>query len=354
METRYIKFKEKFNELTHKISDPKIVQGQFLFQKIAKEHKDMAPIVEKIIKLEKIDRELKENKTLIDQEKDQELIEFAEIESHKLAENKKVLEEELKVDFLPKDPNDSKNVIIEIRAGAGGDEASLFTADLFKMYSHYAQNKRWQAEILNSSNQEAGGFKEIIFRIQGNGAYSKFKYESGVHRVQRIPKTESKGRIHTSTSTVAVLPEAEEVELEIKPEEIRIDVFRSSGPGGQSVNTTDSAVRITHIPTGMIVSCQDEKSQIKNREKALKILRARLLSQKEEEETKKRGDERKLQIGTGDRSEKIRTYNFPQSRITDHRINYTTHDLEGVLAGDLEELIKELESENQKMLLESA
>ncbi len=352
MDKKYIKLKEKFNNLTEKLSDPKIVSDQSLFQKIAKEHKEIAPVVERIQKLEKIERQIQENESIIKDEKDQELLEFAKVELEDLRNQKEKLEKELTLDLLPKDPNDQKNVIIEIRAGAGGEEAALFAADLFKMYSRFAQNNNWPVEILSSGTQEAGGFKEIIFRIQGEGAYSKLKFESGVHRVQRVPKTEAKGRIHTSTATVAVLPEAQDVELEIKPEEIKIDVFRSSGPGGQSVNTTDSAVRITHLPTGMVVSCQDEKSQIKNREKALKILRSRLLALREEEEAKKRGSERKLQIGSGDRAEKIRTYNFPQSRITDHRINLTTHNLEGVLAGELDELIKNLEAENQKKLLE--
>lgn len=348
----YKKIKEKFEELTHKISDPEIVADSQLFQKLAREHKEMAQVVEKINRLEKIQKEIKDNESLTSTENNEELVKFVQLDIAKLKIEKSKLEQELKFDLLPKDSNDSKNVIIEIRAGAGGDEAALFAEDLFKMYSLYAQKNSWAIEILSSSSQEIGGFKEIIFRIQGEGAYSKLKYESGVHRVQRIPKTEAKGRIHTSTATVAVLPEAEEIDLEIKPEETKIDVFRSSGPGGQSVNTTDSAVRITHLPTGMVVSCQDEKSQLKNKDKALKILRARLLAQKEEEEMKKRGAERKTQIGTGDRAEKIRTYNFPQSRITDHRINFTTHNLEGILAGNLDELIKSLESENQKRLLE--
>lgn len=353
MEKKYLNLKEKFNELSKKLSDPNIVQDQSVFQKIAKEHKDIAPTVEKIIKLEKIEKELEENQIMLKQEKDPELLEIANEEIKNLETEKENIEKNLSLAFLPKNPNDSKNVIIEIRAGAGGDEASLFAAELFKMYSQYSQNQNWNVEILSSSSQEVGGFKEIIFRIQGNGAYSKFKYESGVHRVQRIPKTEAKGRIHTSTVTVAVLPEAEEVELEIKQEELKIDVFRSSGPGGQSVNTTDSAVRITHIPSGVVVSCQDEKSQIKNKEKALRILRSRLLAEKEKKEEMKRGTERKMQIGTGDRSEKIRTYNFPQSRITDHRINYSTHNLEKILAGEIDEMINNLESENQKRLLKN-
>lgn len=352
MDKNFRALKEKFETLTHKLSEPNIASNQILFQKLAKEHKDLAPIIEKIEKLTKTVQNIKDNRHIINEKGDEELIKIAESELPHLEQEKERLEKELQIALLPKDLNDSKNVILEIRAGTGGDEAALFSADLFKMYSQYAQSKKWQTEILSSASQEAGGFKEIIFRVLGDGAYSKLKYESGVHRVQRIPKTEAKGRIHTSTTTVAVLPEAEEIELEIKPEEIKIDVFRSSGPGGQSVNTTDSAVRITHLPTGIIVSCQDEKSQLKNRDKALKIMRSRLLLQKEEEEMKKRGNERKLQIGTGERAEKIRTYNFPQSRITDHRIGYTTHNLESVLSGNIDELIEKLENENQKKLLE--
>lgn len=351
MKEKYSKIKKRYEELTQKLNDPTIVSDPLEFQKIAREHKELINTVEKINNLEKISKDLEENKNLIEKEKDPELIQMAESEIPHLERKKTNLEKELQLALLPRDPNDEKNVIVEIRAGTGGDEASLFASDLFKMYSQYAQSKKWPVEILSSSSQEVGGFKEIIFRVQGLNAYSCLKFESGVHRVQRIPKTEAKGRIHTSTVTVAVLPEAEEIELEIKPEEIKIDVFRSSGPGGQSVNTTDSAVRITHLPTGMVVSCQDEKSQLKNREKALKILRTRLLAQKEEEEMKKRGSERKLQIGTGERAEKIRTYNFPQSRITDHRINYSTHNLEGVLAGNLDELIEKLENENRERLL---
>jgi len=349
---KYQEIKENYKELTQKLSDPKVVSDSLLFQKLAKEHKESAPLVLKIERLEKIEKHLDENRTILKEEKDKEFTQIAQAEILKLEKEKEELENELALAFLLKDPFDLKNVILEIRAGTGGDEAALFASDLFKMYSQYAQNKGWVVEILSSSSQEVGGFKEIIFRIQGEGAYSKLKFESGVHRVQRIPKTEAKGRIHTSTATVAVLPEAEEMELEIKPEELRIDVFRASGPGGQSVNTTDSAVRITHLPTSIVVSCQDEKSQLKNREKALKILRSRLLAQQQEEEMKKRGSERKLQIGTGERAEKIRTYNFPQSRITDHRINHTTRNLERILNGELDELVEKLENENQKRLSE--
>jgi peptide chain release factor 1 len=350
MQEKLNKIKERFEELSKKLSSSQLAQNPNEYQKVAKEHKDLEEIVLVGDDLTKSKKEIKENEEML-KDGDSEFIEIAKEEIEKLKIKVNSLEEKLKFLFLPKDPNDNKNVIIEIRPAAGGDESSLFTEEIFKMYSIYAQKNNWTIEILSSSSSEGGGYKEMIFRIQGNGAYSKLKYESGVHRVQRVPKTEAKGRIHTSTVTVAVLPEAEEIELEIKPEEIKVDVFRSSGPGGQSVNTTDSAVRITHIPTGLVVSCQDEKSQLKNKDKALRILRSRLLVQKEEEEQKKLGDARKLQIGTGDRSEKIRTYNFPQSRITDHRINYTTHALEKVLSGELDELINALIEENQKALL---
>jgi peptide chain release factor 1 len=271
----------------------------------------------------------------------------------KLNQEKERLEQELEVALLPKDPDDQKNVIMEIRAGAGGDEAALFAADLFRMYSRFAEKNNWRVDIMNSNRLGIGGFKEIIFDVSGKDVYSKLKYESGVHRVQRVPETESSGRIHTSTATVAVLPEAEDVELEINPKDLRIDVFRSSGPGGQSVNTTDSAVRITHIPSGLVVSCQDEKSQLKNKEKALKILRSRLLAQKEEQERKKEGETRKIQIGTGDRSEKIRTYNFPQNRVTDHRITYSAHNIESVMNGNLDQFIEKLKEADQKKKLAS-
>jgi len=354
MEKQLSHIKENFKKISEELNSPEITKNPQRFQKIAKEHGDLSLIVEKVEKLEKAKKAMHENQEIIKENSDEELLSLAKQENENLEKEIKKIEDELKIELLPKDENDDKDVIVEIRAGAGGDESALFSEDLFKMYSLYSQPRGWAIEILSSSAQEVGGFKEVIFRIQGQGAYSKMKYESGVHRVQRIPKTEAKGRIHTSTATVAVLPEAEEVELEIKPEEIKIDVFRSSGPGGQSVNTTDSAVRITHLPSGLVVSCQDEKSQLKNKDKALKILRSRLLAQKQEETEKQLGSERKMQIGTGDRSEKIRTYNFPQSRVTDHRINYTTHNLDGILAGQLDELITKIEEENQKKLLEKS
>lgn len=351
MQEKLKKIRERFEELTKKLASQDISQNPQEYQKVAKEHKDLEEIFLVGQDLEKSKKEITENEEMA-KDSDTELAQIAKEEIEKLRKKVDELEAKLKLLFLPKDPNDEKNVIIEIRPAAGGDESALFSEELFKMYSIYAQKNNWSIEILSSSNSEGGGYKEMIFRIAGNGAYSKLKYESGVHRVQRVPKTEAKGRIHTSTVTVAVLPEAEEVELEIKPEEIKVDVFRSSGPGGQSVNTTDSAVRITHIPTGLVVSCQDEKSQLKNKDKAMRILRSRLLAAKQEEEQKKLGDARKMQIGTGDRSEKIRTYNFPQSRITDHRINFTTHALEKVLSGEMDEIVDALTEENQKALLE--
>jgi peptide chain release factor 1 len=290
----------------------------------------------------KIEKSILENDEITKNEKDKELIIMAKEENEKMLINKNKLEEEIKLLLIPKDPKDEKDVIVEIRAGAGGDEAGLFAVDLFRMYAKFAENQNWKTIILNSNKSSIGGFKEVVFEVNGTDVYSKMKYESGVHRVQRIPKTEKQGRVHTSTATVAVLPQAKETELEIKTEDIRIDIFRSSGPGGQSVNTTDSAVRITHIPTNITASCQDEKSQLKNKEKALQILRSRLLALKEEEEAKKATDARRSQIGTGDRSEKIRTYNFPQDRITDHRIKKSWHEMENILEGNLDNIINSL------------
>jgi peptide chain release factor 1 len=286
--------------------------------------------------LPKAEQILKESKD------DPEMHEMAEVEIEELKKNKDSLEDELKVMLLPKDPNDDKNIFLEIRAGTGGEEAGLFAADLFRMYSRYAENRGWRVEIMNSNPTGVGGLKEVIALIEGDGAYSRLKFESGAHRVQRIPVTESGGRIHTSAVTVAVIPEAEEVEVEVNPNELKIDVFRSSGPGGQSVNTTDSAVRITHNPTGLVVICQDEKSQLKNKNKAMKVLRARLLDRLQQEQEDEIARTRKSQVGSGDRSERIRTYNFPQNRVTDHRIGLTLHRLEGMLQGELDEMIDAL------------
>jgi peptide chain release factor 1 len=336
------KIKKEYNEITNELSKTETVSDLQKFKKLSKKQSALKEIVDKYEDFLKIEKSILENDEIIKNEKDEELIAMAKEENEKLLNDKNKLEEEIKTLLIPKDPKDEKDVIVEIRAGAGGDEAGLFAVDLFRMYAKFAENQKWKTIILNSNKSSIGGFKEVVFEINGTDVYSKMKYESGVHRVQRIPKTEKQGRVHTSTATVAVLPQAEETELEIKTEDIRIDIFRSSGPGGQSVNTTDSAVRITHIPTNITASCQDEKSQLKNKEKALQILRSRLLALKEEEEAKKATDARRSQIGTGDRSEKIRTYNFPQDRITDHRIKKSWHEMENILEGNLDNVIDSL------------
>jgi peptide chain release factor 1 len=333
---------KKYEELNKNLSDPEIITNQPKFQECAKMHSDISKPVLKYKKYKGIVKEIEENSKLFSEEKDEEFKKLISEELEKLKEKKSNLEIELKEIMFPKDPHDKKNCIVEVRAGAGGDEAALFAGDLFRMYSRFAENNRWKTEVMSSSPTGIGGFKEIIFSIIGKGVYGKLKYESGVHRVQRIPVTESNGRIHTSTVTVAILPEAEEVELEINPNDLKIDRFRSTGPGGQSVNTTDSAIRITHIPTGMVVTCQDEKSQHKNKDKALKILRARLLDKAEREKHEELALKRKSQVGTGDRSERIRTYNFPQNRITDHRIGLNLHNLEEILEGNLNDLVSNL------------
>jgi peptide chain release factor 1 len=291
---------------------------------------------------------------MLEEKLDPEMKELVKIELEELTEKKEKLEEKIRILLLPKDPNDEKNVIVEVRGAAGGDEAALFAADLYRMYTRYAERQGWKVEVLEANTTGLGGFKEVVFSIQGKGAYSRLKFESGAHRVQRVPSTESGGRIHTSTSTVAVLPEAEEVEIEIHDKDLRIDTFCSSGPGGQSVNTTKSAVRITHLPTGIVVSCQDEKSQNSNKEKAMRVLRARLYDMKQQEEQAKLAQTRKSAVGTGDRSERIRTYNFPQSRVTDHRIGLTLHKLDSILDGDLDEVIEALINHEQAELLKNA
>lgn len=339
---------ERYENLGQKISDPEIINDQNQWRKLVKEHSDLEEVVTKYRKYKSVQEGLDgANEILRDKDSDEELRELAKMEISELEGQISSIEEDLKILLLPKDPNDDKNVIVEIRAGAGGDEAGLFAADLFRMYTRYAENVGWKTEMLSANDTGLGGFKEVIFMIKGKGAYSMLKYESGVHRVQRIPTTESGGRIHTSTVTVAVLPEVEDVDFELDMNEIRIDVFRSSGNGGQSVNTTDSAVRITHIPTGMVVSCQDEKSQLKNKDKALKILRARLLDNLIQEQQAEIAEDRKSQVGTGDRSERIRTYNFPQGRITDHRINLTLYKLDNFMDGDIQEMIDTLITTDQ-------
>ncbi|MHB8171135.1 MAG: peptide chain release factor 1 [Thermincolia bacterium] len=333
---------DRYEELGELLSNPEVIANQTEWRQHAKAHAGMTDLVGTYRDYKTVVSQLEDAKTMLGEKLDAEMREMAQMEADELSQRKEELEQRLKILLLPKDINDEKNVIVEIRGGAGGDEAALFAGDLFRMYTRFAEGKGWRTEILSSNNTDIGGFKEVIFLIEGQGAYSQLKYESGVHRVQRIPSTESGGRIHTSTSTVAVLPEAEEVDVDIHPNDLRIDVFCSSGPGGQSVNTTQSAVRITHLPSGIVVSCQDEKSQHKNKDKAMKVLRARLLEAAQEEQRAQQAGDRKTQVGTGDRSERIRTYNFPQNRITDHRIGLTLHRLDYVLMGDVDEIIEAL------------
>ncbi len=338
---------KKYNELTEKSMDPELIKDLNEYQKVMKEHSDIEPIVMKYREYSTYKEELEGAKEMLYEKLDDEMKDMVKEEIKELEENIANVEEELKVLLIPKDPNDHKNVIVEIRGGAGGDEAALFSGVLFRMYSMYAERNKWKIEVMSTNEIGIGGYKEVIFMIKGKGAYSRLKYESGVHRVQRVPETESSGRIHTSTSTVAVLPEAEDVDLEINESDLKIDIYRSSGAGGQHVNTTDSAVRITHLPTGVVVACQDERSQIKNREKAMKILKTRIYDQMLTNQAAEIAEERKGQVGTGDRSERIRTYNFPQGRVTDHRINLTLHKLGAIVDGDLDELIDNLVTTDQ-------
>ncbi len=338
---------QRYNELSEKISDPNIINQISEWQKYVKEHAEIEPVVTKYKEYNETAEQLEGAKEMLKEKLDDEFKEMVKLEVTELTEKSEVLLEELKMLLVPKDPNDEKNVIVEIRAGAGGDEAGIFAGDLFRMYTRYAERQHWKMELMSSNDQGVGGFKEVIFLIKGKGAYSRLKYESGVHRVQRVPATESSGRIHTSTATVAVLPEADDIDIEINPSDVRVDVYRSSGNGGQSVNTTDSAVRLTHVPTGMVVACQDEKSQLKNKEKAFKILKARLYDKLIEEQNAEIAQTRKSQVGSGDRSAKIRTYNFPQGRITDHRINVTVYKLEAFLDGDINEMLDALVTSDQ-------
>ncbi|MCL2575959.1 MAG: peptide chain release factor 1 [Defluviitaleaceae bacterium] len=338
---------DRFNSVGEDINNPDVIADQSRWQKLMKEHASLTPIVEKYREYKKAEETIAESKEMLNENLDDEMRVLVREELKEAQDDMENCAEELKILLLPKDPNDDKNVIVEIRGGAGGDEAALFAADLHRMYSRFAERNRWKTEVLSVNENDLGGIKEISFMITGQGAYSRLKYESGVHRVQRVPATESQGRIHTSTVTVAVLPEAEEVDVVINMNDVRVDVFRSGGNGGQSVNTTDSAVRLTHVPSGIVVSMQDEKSQLKNKEKAFKILRARLYDMEQERLEKEQRDARKSQVGTGDRSEKIRTYNFPQSRVTDHRINKTIHRLEAFLDGDLEEMTETLITTDQ-------
>lgn len=335
LEARYV-------DLERQLSDPVVLADIDQYREYAKKHGELSEIVTTFREYKDTCKEMDGTLSLFDEDLDDELLKLAQTDLSQLEAKKEQLEEKLKFLLLPKDPRDKKNVIVEIRAGTGGDEAAIFASDLFRMYSYYAERQGWKVEVLSSHPTDMGGFKEIIFQVNGNHVFSKLKYESGVHRVQRIPVTESGGRIHTSAATVAVLPEAEEVELEINPQDLRVDIFCSSGPGGQSVNTTQSAVRITHIPTGMMVSCQDEKSQHKNKDKAMRVLRARLLDRAQQEQHGEISDMRRSLVGSGDRSERIRTYNFPQGRFTDHRIGLTLYRLPNILEGDLDEVITAL------------
>jgi len=332
---------QRFIELEKKLGSPDILADKSYYKKCVREHSEISKIVDVFRKYKDIINQINGSKELL-KDQDIEIRELAREELNSLNVEKTKFEKELKLLLIPKDPNDSKNVFIEVRAGTGGEEAALFGADLFRMYSRYAENRGWNVEIMTENPTGVGGFKEIIAMVKGQGAYSVFKYESGTHRVQRVPTTESQGRIHTSAVTVAVLPEADDVEVEIDPTEIKVDVYRSTGPGGQSVNTTDSAVRITHLPTGLVVTCQDEKSQHKNKAKAMKVLRARLLDRLTKEQSDKISEERKNQVGSGDRSGRIRTYNFPQGRVTDHRIGLTLYKLENILQGEIQEIIDQL------------
>ncbi|MBS5520794.1 MAG: peptide chain release factor 1 [Clostridiales bacterium] len=337
----------RYQQVMEELNDPAVVNDQARFRKLMKEQTDLHPIAEKYTEYKKTKQSIEDSVEMLESENDEEMRELLKEELSDCKNRIVDIENELKVLLIPKDPMDEKNVIVEIRAGAGGDEAALFASELFRMYSKYAESRRWRTELMSVNENGIGGFKEVVFMITGNGAYSRLKFESGVHRVQRVPETESGGRIHTSTVTVAIMPEAEEVDVALDMNDVRIDVFRASGNGGQCVNTTDSAVRITHIPTGIVISCQDEKSQLKNKEKGLKVLRSRLYDLELEKKRKEEASLRKNQVGTGDRSEKIRTYNFPQGRCTDHRIKLTTHRLYEIMDGDLDELIDSLTAADQ-------
>ncbi|MEI3502629.1 MAG: peptide chain release factor 1 [Anaerovoracaceae bacterium] len=336
----------KYDELAQKVSDPEIINNQPVWQKYVKEMGEIEPIVKKYKEYKKARADMADAKEMLE-DGDDEMRELAKMEISELEDTISQQEEELKVLLLPKDPNDEKNVILEIRAGTGGDEAALFGADLLRMYTRYAERNRWKTELMEINETGIGGIKEAVMLIKGKGAYSRLKYESGAHRVQRVPETESSGRVHTSAATVAVLPEVDDVEVDLNPNDVRVDVYRASGNGGQCVNTTDSAVRLTHEPTGLVVTCQDEKSQIKNKEKAFKVLRSRLYDLKMQEQNKEIADQRKSQVGSGDRSERIRTYNFPQGRVSDHRIGMTIYKLDNFLDGDLDEIIDGLITSDQ-------
>ena len=343
----------RFEEILEELNNPSVVENQERFRKLMKEQTDLTPIVEAYKSYQTAKQDVEDSLAILEEENDEEMRQLAKEELSDAKNRIEELEQKMKILLLPKDPNDDKNVIVEIRAGAGGDEAALFAAELYRMYARFAERNRWKTELISVNENGIGGFKEAVFMITGQGAYSKLKYERGVHRVQRVPATESGGRIHTSTSTVAIMPEAEEVDVELDMNDCRFDVFRASGNGGQCVNTTDSAVRLTHIPTGIVVSCQDEKSQLKNKEKALKVLRSRLYDLELAKKQSAEAEERRSQIGTGDRSEKIRTYNFPQGRVTEHRIKLTLYKIDAIMDGDLYEVIDSLIAADQAAKLTS-
>jgi len=350
---RLVSIQERFKELDLLVQDPNLAKDPKKYRDVMKEHAQLSEIVEAHQRCEELEKNIQETEALLKEEKDPGMKELIKEELRELEIQLQDAKDRLKFLLIPRDPLDEKNIIMEIRGGAGGEEAALFAADLFRMYSRYAENQGWKIEVMSSNETELGGLKEIIFSIAGKNVYENLRYESGVHRVQRVPATEASGRIHTSTVTVAVLPEAEETEIEIRPEDLRIDVMRAGGPGGQCVNTTDSAVRITHLPTGIVVHCQDEKSQIKNKAKAMRILRARLFEMEEAKRQAERAEARKSQVGTGDRSERIRTYNFPQNRLTDHRINLTLYKLDLIMQGDLQELFDALKLSAREELLKA-
>ncbi|MFC1485585.1 peptide chain release factor 1 [Candidatus Latescibacterota bacterium] len=342
---------ERYRDIGEQLGSPTVLSNPPRIAELGRERAELAPKVETYERYQTVNRQLEEARELLREEEDPDMTDLAESEIELLETESAVIEERLRIMLLPTDPMDGKNIIMEIRAGTGGEEAALFALELYRMYTHYADAKGWKVEPLSSSSAEAGGFKEIIFSTSGENVYSHLKYESGVHRVQRVPVTEASGRIHTSAASVVVMPEAEDIAIDINPDDLKVDVFRSSGPGGQSVNTTDSAVRITHLPTGIVVSCQDEKSQLKNKNKAMKVLRARLNDRARQKQEQSRSQVRRLMVGSGDRSAKIRTYNYPQNRVTDHRINLTLYTLDSILAGDLDEFIEEIRVKDQKEAL---